>query len=342
MMHTARVRLDCTFRAPLACLYVVGIGVACLVHSASHCAAQPINQPSADIKPFAPGIKIDWQRRLLYVDAVVVLREGPLELIACSPKTREHESLFVVSARPSSIFQAMGLIGLTHGSPVRYDKESERLLPPTGQRVRIRIRLGTNQSDRVVSVEQLMGLTGRRKTPESTAWVFSGSRLYHDGSFGADLDGTVICVVDFDTALISVGALHSADNELLWLEANTSMMPSLGTKCTILVDAAVAMIEVRLAADGSFWQGRHARSPGDVALMVRRERDDGRAARVMIRRSPDVSNSTVTAATQSLVRKGIDPEIIEVRPPHIETGLMPRPTSPVRTLPSETDGDGGG
>ncbi|UCE61208.1 MAG: hypothetical protein JSU63_05560, partial [Phycisphaerales bacterium] len=62
-------------------------------------------------RQFAPGVKIDWQRRVVEVDASVVLREGPLELLACSPQTREHESILAVRARPLHIYQAMGLIG---------------------------------------------------------------------------------------------------------------------------------------------------------------------------------------------------------------------------------------
>lgn len=61
-----------------------------------------------------------------------------------------------------------------------------------------------------------------------------------EGRFGADVEGTVVCVVDFDTALIGVGGLHSADDEQLWLRANPKTIPPRGTKCRLIIAAAEA------------------------------------------------------------------------------------------------------
>ena len=86
------------------------------------------------------------------------------------------------------------------------------------------------------------------------AWVFSGSRKSGAGRFLADLDGTVICVVDFASALISIGAVHSADNEALWLEANTEAIPPIGTACTLVIaaqESAVEAVRVLVGVDGS-------------------------------------------------------------------------------------------
>ena len=70
--------------------------------------AQPVETPPVDrsgIKEFVHGGRIDWTNRRGEVDSRVVLRKGPLELLACSPQTREHESILVVNARPLHIFQ---------------------------------------------------------------------------------------------------------------------------------------------------------------------------------------------------------------------------------------------
>ncbi|RME40532.1 MAG: hypothetical protein D6788_03095, partial [Planctomycetota bacterium] len=275
---------------------------------------------------YAPGIRVDWRQRRVEVEAEVVLREGALELLACSPQTREHESVFVVRARPIRLFQAMGLIGLEPGRPVRYDAKTDRLDPPTGEPLRIRVRWESGRKKgRVEPASLFLRRVDTGQPPESVPWVFAGSRLFEDRRFGADLDGTVICVVDFDTALIAVGALHTADNAALWLEANTEEIPPLGTKATILIDAATASLDVRVDAEGHLWKGRDRLRPGDLLRWGGRQEADGRGWRIVLRPSPDVSEQTVRRVRERLRKAGIAADRLLVRPPRVEGGLMPRP-----------------
>ena len=107
------------------------VPVLTLVQVAPAASDQPNDGPSpksapTSIKDFAPGVHIDWANRAVEIDARVVLRSGPLELLACSPKTREHESILVVDARPLHVYQALGLIGLAPGSPSRFDEASRK------------------------------------------------------------------------------------------------------------------------------------------------------------------------------------------------------------------------
>ena len=98
--------------------------------------------PADRAKVFAPGVRIDWRRRVVEVETRVVLRRGPLELLACSPHTREHESILSVHARPMHVFQAMGLIGLSPGSPARYDVKQNNWIAPPGDRLDLRVCWG--------------------------------------------------------------------------------------------------------------------------------------------------------------------------------------------------------
>ncbi len=208
---------------------------------------------SATSKPFAPGVRLDWKTRAVEVDAEVALREGPLELLVCSENTREHESVFVTKARPMHIFQALGLLGLEPGRPVRYDKENDRALPPTGDPIDIRIRFADSADGTLRRPEEFLRQTAGRKRPAALKWVFAGSRTLPDGRFTADDEGTIACVVDFDSALIAVDASHSSDNEVLWLEANPESLPKRGTACTLVFSAVrkpPSGIEVEVDGDG--------------------------------------------------------------------------------------------
>lgn len=279
---------------------------------------------------FAPGVRIDWSDRAIEVDGVVVLREGPLELFACSPRTREHESIVAVKARPMHVFQAMGLIGLEPGSPVRYDHHQDRPIPPRGETLELSVRYGSHDSARVVPLEAWILDVSSRKPPERIEWVFAGSRTSGDGRFGADADGTVICVVDFETALITVGALHTSANEQLWLTANTEAIPPLDTPCTLLIRSAQPAAHViELATDGE------ARLNGAGPVAVPTLLDElVRAAKTGVRRrlvvnvAAGVAEPTVTGLVEKLGERGWDRALIDVhRAKTPETG-DPGPTTP--------------
>ena len=85
------------------------------------------------------GVRINWRDREVEVDGQVVLREGALELFACSPLTREHESIVCVDARPLHIYQALGLIGLNPGRPSYFDPDTRRYYPARGDPVEIEV-----------------------------------------------------------------------------------------------------------------------------------------------------------------------------------------------------------
>ena len=101
---------------------------------------KPEGATEPNIKNYADGVRINWTERVVEVDAVVVLRKGALELLACAPQTREHESILAVPGQPRRIYEALGLIGLSPGSPVRFDDESKKWVPASGQRLRLRLR----------------------------------------------------------------------------------------------------------------------------------------------------------------------------------------------------------
>ena len=272
----------------------------------------PDGAPS--LKTFAPGVRIDWAARTVEVDAHVVLREGALELFACSPRSREHESILAVDARPMHIFQAMGLIGLEPGKPVRLDETSDRWLTPTGQRLDLHVRYERGGKPRAFPIDRWLASADAGRPVPRIDWVFAGSRTFDSGRFGADVDGTVICLVDFDTAMIAVGALHSADNDLLWVHANAKEIPPVGTQCTLLIRAAAPRLVVDVMAGGRLHlDGREVTFE---AIAGRIERPNGAAAEVRtleLRVDRGVDDAALERLIESLVRAGVPRERIEIR-----------------------------
>jgi biopolymer transport protein ExbD len=200
---------------------------------------------------YAPHVRINWTHRRVEVDGEICLREGLLELLVCSTNTREHESIVASPARPLRIYEALGLVGLSPGKPVRYDKSSKKWLPPSGQRMRIDVRWTSDEQTRTVDVGTWTRDIETGDSIPPGGWVFAGSYRTDRGAFAADQDGTIVCVVDFASALIALPELRSADNRLLRLEAYKKKIPPAGTSVTLLLSPAeVAPFRIHVDADG--------------------------------------------------------------------------------------------
>jgi hypothetical protein len=266
---------------------------------------------------FAPRVWIDWARRTVEAEATVVLREGPLELFACSPRSREHESILTVAARPLHLHQALGLIGLEPGTPVQYDEKRNQWRPPQGDRLELRVRYRADGLEFTVPPEDWMVPVGSSRSLDSLPWVFAGARTLRDGRFGADTEGTVVAVVDFDTALIAVGELHTADNEQLWLAARKTAIPPVGTACRLLIRSPKDrnVKKLNLTADGTLREGQTPVSINELVAFLR-QRAEGEPPRLLvIEPVQDPANERLRSTIQSLHQAGIDARDIELHPP---------------------------
>ena len=270
---------------------------------------------------FSDGIWIDWRHREVALEAKVVLRRGPLELLACSPNTREHESILVVFGRPRDIYHAMGLIGLEPGSPVRFDSEKAHLLPALGESLQLRIRYEEKGMERTVPASTWLGRASSQEPIANLSWVFAGSRSTSDGRFAGDAEGTVVALVDFEAALIAVGALHTSDNDALWLEARTEAIPPVGTPCRLMVSAAVLRLEVDLAPDGSIQLDGRVIKVDEIVRHYQEVIAAGRAVQVLVRPMSKTRNDVIRATVERLENAGLSRTSFRVR--EAKDGLRP-------------------
>lgn len=192
---------------------------------------------SPEARPFVPGVWINWAARQVEVEAYVVMREGMLELFACSPQTKEHESILRVEAQPTHIYQAMGLLGIEAGRPPYWDPKAQRGHAATGSRLTIDVRYQWDGEVRTDKAHRWMRNARDNEPAPPTQWVFSGSVRTERGRLTADMEGTVICLVDFESALVSLPQSYSANNEMLWLAPNADRIPPLGSPCMLLLKA---------------------------------------------------------------------------------------------------------
>jgi hypothetical protein len=218
-----------------------------LVAFTSAACAQQQAAEAPPASPF-PHISINADEKYVDIEATVPITlddpDAPfvyLELIACTPDTKEHESLVVTPAKPSHVHAALLLLGLEPGSPGSWEWEGDALkpIPPAGGSVRIEFHYTGADGAPVVSRPQdwiINAQTGER-FPDGD-WVFAGSRMIEwrgEEYYDADGAGTLVGLTTFGSEVLAWPAVISPEatvEEPVWI-ADEATTPPLDTPVII-------------------------------------------------------------------------------------------------------------
>lgn len=195
----------------------------------------PMELPAAAM----PHLHIDREAGIVDVDARVVLREGEwLELIACAPNSKEHESLVVVLARPSHIHLALLTLGLEPGTPMTVEKleDGYKVHPAQGPQVEVSFVVGEGAQRREVPANEWVVAQQTGEVMGDNLFLFAGSTFVNyegEDIYMADLSGAVVSLVNFGDDLLTrdTTATNNSDNQV-W-NANTAQIPPLDTPVTL-------------------------------------------------------------------------------------------------------------
>jgi biopolymer transport protein ExbD len=194
-----------------------------------------------------PGIVVDTKAREVRLEGEVCLRRGGLELLACSPGTREHESVIVVKAKPSHIVFALALLGLAPGQP-GYMTAAGSFSPPGGTVVEVAARWTVAKpAGKTETVEvpawKLLKLGGSESGLERPVqWVYVG-RPSEQALRAADQEGTVVCLSNFTEAVLDVPFKSTSVNAELMYEANPAVVPPVKTPVELILRPTSERIE---------------------------------------------------------------------------------------------------
>lgn len=273
-------------------------------------AEPPPAPPPAEGKrvAYAPHVTIDWSVPQVEIDARIVLREGLLELLMCSAGTKEHESILATQARPKQIYEALGLIGLAAGRPAQYDPQTSEVTPASGAPLALEIACPDGDAEKVVAAHEWLASPETLQPVAPPSWIFCGSRE-DEGRFLADVDGTVACVVDFDTSLIGLAERHSASDAELWAAANTPRVPPVGTSCRLIVRAlATDPIVVQLTPENYFATHDAVIDALQLDALIKQRIRHYPAQRVELSAAPGTPNNFARVAGRCIIGSGIAPE----------------------------------
>jgi hypothetical protein len=203
--------------------------------------AQPhtTSQPSEHDSIPMPHVAIDREQRVVDIDATVVLREGGwLELLACTPHTRTHESIFVIHAKPSHIHLAMVMLGLEPGTPMRWKLVGEEYVSSPAHGPAVAVTILTHHDGKSVETPANQ-LVLNKKTGEplpDNQWLFTGSSFddsHTPPRYRADVEGSVLSLVNFGDEVLARHTDRTNQNDQGALQPNTDLIPPVGTSVTI-------------------------------------------------------------------------------------------------------------
>ena len=209
------------------------------------------------LKAVLPHLRIDRKRQFVDVDATVVFARPDeaepgsnlvagqwLELVACTPGMRDYESLLAVKARPSHIHQALLMIGLVPGSPIRRvmtDEGQSKVIAPRGPPVEVIVIIGTGPDACQIPINRWIIDRDSAKPLADHSWLFTGSAFAQVETrpvYLADLNGSVVTLVNFgDDLLARATTVTNRDDGMKWV-ANAKAIPAAGTELVLRLMAA--------------------------------------------------------------------------------------------------------
>jgi hypothetical protein len=185
----------------------------------------------------------DKKRRVL-INAEVCLREGQLELLMCRKQTKEHEAILAADVDARKIHAALIAAGAEAGSPVRF---VPKYRPASGTTIKVFVQYKDKKdATKQMTVPAKSWIkNAKNNKPLESEWVFAGSHLVAnpldpDGKkhYLAN-DGDVICVSNFETALLDLPIKSPKDDAERFFVANTERIPALETKVVVLLEPVV-------------------------------------------------------------------------------------------------------
>lgn len=178
-------------------------------------------------------------RRRVIIAAEVVLREGPLELLLTRMTKKEHESILAADIDGRLLNAALLATKAKPGAPVKFEPNYKAASGPV-----IKVTLEyRDEKGKLVRVKGQDWIRDQRtKKTLKADWVYGGSQLIRNPLdpkkplFLAHHDGDLVCISNFEGALLDLPVKISKANEDLFYEANTALIPKEKTKVTVILE----------------------------------------------------------------------------------------------------------
>jgi hypothetical protein len=184
-------------------------------------------------------LEVDQEKkRRVVVSAEVCLTKGPLEQLLTRKGQKEHEAILTADIDARHLHTALELAGASPGTPAQFEP---RFRAPTGTTILVSLRYEEKGALKTVPARSWIRNAKTNAELESD-WVFAGSMLV-DNPFDPSApkrylanDGDIICVCNFESALLDLPMASSKGDEERSYEAWTERIPPEGTKVVVVFE----------------------------------------------------------------------------------------------------------
>jgi hypothetical protein len=202
--------------------------------------------PPAPIKKVETSKNVYWVsqggNRWVEVQAYVCLRQGQLEQLMTRKRTKEHEAILAADVDASKIHLALITANAEPGKPVQF---RPKFKPPTGTTIKITLQYKDKDGKevRVPAQQWIRSIKTKKDLPYE--WVFAGSFFFADPQeksrppYYTANDGDVICLANFETAMLDLPITSTKDNDDLAYEAHTERIPPLDTPVLVILEPVI-------------------------------------------------------------------------------------------------------
>lgn len=183
------------------------------------------------------GVKRTADGKALEVHGWVNMSSGVVEVLACAPEGKLHESLLVLDCVPSGLHAGLLALGLEPGEPGRIEGGGE-FRPPTGERVAIELSWTDAAGvERRTRPEDWLWDAHRAQSMPHQNWIYAGSyEVPIEGtpgavSLAADAVKSLAVTYHDATTLLQLEGMQSLDDTTY--EVNTPLLPPKGTPVVV-------------------------------------------------------------------------------------------------------------
>ena len=182
------------------------------------------------------SIWIDLKRKWVVVDGWVCLREGELEMFACTVGTKEHESVITLKTKASLVHASLLAVGAKVGNTVKF---SPQYKAASGTVIDVVVIWKDKDQKKHAVPGQQWVKHHRTGKPLEYPWVFAGSGFFQDELSMAEIyygdGGDLLCVSNFSSATMDLPVQSSKDNNDLLYQARTASIPPIRTSVRMVM-----------------------------------------------------------------------------------------------------------
>lgn len=174
------------------------------------------------------SVRVDPVSRSVIVSGWVNQVEGAIELLACGPGGKTHETVFVLDVNAIDLQTGLLLLGLKPGKPPAGVGTGK----PEGPELDIWVDWEENGEQKSERAERFVFNVETKRPLPKTPWVFTGS-LFEEGQFRAAAEESYIVTYWDPWAIINLPLPCGSNDEIL--AVNRKLVPPIKVPVTMRI-----------------------------------------------------------------------------------------------------------